>query len=136
MAQSMTLITQIFSQPNIQENLADINEEYIDFKPILSMWMEASEWKNKQDIIKKLTPQMKQKRAAAAQAAQQQSKLAGQQQLNDQKFQQKQQLDDQATEGRIKRDLIREAFRKSSGDEATMGASNPAGLQGEVTPFG
>ena len=72
MAQSMTLITQIFSQPNIQKNLAEINEEYIDFKPILEMWMESSEWKNKQDIIKKMTPAMKQKQAAASQLALQQ----------------------------------------------------------------
>jgi len=136
MAQSMTLITQIFSQPNIQENLADINEEYIDFKPILSMWMEASEWKNKQDIIKKMTPAMKQKRAAAQQAAQQQTKAAIQQQTDQQKFQQKQQLEDQATEGRIKRDLVREAFRKTSGSQASEGVSNPKGLGGEETPFG
>lgn len=136
MAQSMTLITQIFSQPNIQENLADINEEYIDFKPILSMWMEASEWKNKQDIIKPMTAKMKQKRAAAQQAAQQQTKAAIQQQSDQQKFQQKQQLEDQATEGRIKRDLVRESFRKSAGEEAATGEPNPAGLGGEATPFG
>jgi hypothetical protein len=136
MAQSMTLITQIFSQPNIQENLADINEEYIDFKPILSMWMEASEWKNKQDIIKKMTPEMKKKRQAAQQAAQQQSKMAMQQQSEEQKFKNKQQLEDQATEGRIKRDLVREAFRKTSGTEASEGAANPMGLGGEETPFG
>lgn len=136
MSQSMTLITQIFSQPNIQENLADINEEYIDFKPILNMWMEASEWKNKQDIIKPLTPEMKQKRAAQAQAAQAQSKLAMQSQLNDQKFQQKQQLETQATSGRIQRDIVREAFRKNAIPEATTGEPSESGLGGEITPFG
>jgi hypothetical protein len=136
MAQSMTLITQIFSQPNIQEQLADINEEYIDFKPILSMWMESSEWKNKQDIIKPMTQKMKDKRAAAQQAAQQQTKAALQQQSDSQKFQQKQQLEDQATEGRIKRDLVREAFRRTSSSEATSGAPSEAGLGGEETPFG
>jgi hypothetical protein len=58
MAQSMVMLTQILDNPQIQESLADINQEYIDFKPIISMWMEASEWKNKNDIIKKMTPEM------------------------------------------------------------------------------
>jgi hypothetical protein len=135
MSQSMTLITQIFSQPNIQENLADINEEYIDFKPILNMWMEASEWKNRQDIIKPLTPEMKQKRAAQAQAAQAQSKMAMTQQLNEQKFQQKQQLQDKANQDRIQRDIVREAFRKNGLSEAVSGEPSAQGLGGEATPF-
>jgi hypothetical protein len=45
-------------------------------------------------------------------------------------------LEDQATEGRIKRDLVREAFRKSSGSQATTGEPSEAGLGGEETPFG
>jgi hypothetical protein len=59
MAQSMVMLTQILDNPQIQESLADINEEYIDFKPIISMWMEASEWKNGQDIIKPMSAEMK-----------------------------------------------------------------------------
>jgi hypothetical protein len=137
MAQSMTLITQIFENPTIQENIAEINGEYIDFKPILSMWMEASEWKNKQDIIKPLTEDMKQRRDQKSQAAQQQSKLAQQSQLNDQKFRQKQQLEDQANEGRIKRDIVREAFRDNSMSQATEGVPSTAGLLGtEDTSLG
>jgi len=46
MAQSMVMLTQILQNPQIQDSLAEINEEYIDFKPILRMWLEASEWKN------------------------------------------------------------------------------------------
>jgi hypothetical protein len=62
MAQSMVMLTQILDNPQIQQSLADINQEYIDFKPIISMWLEASEWKNKNDIIKKMTPAMIQQR--------------------------------------------------------------------------
>lgn len=133
MAQSMTLITEIFQNPTIQQNLAEINEEYIDFKPILNMWMEASEWKNRQDIIKPLTTEMKQRMAAKSQEAQQQSKLNMQLMTNDQKFQQKQQLDDLATDNRIKRDLVRDAFRHSAMSEATEGEpSTNEGIQGEM----
>jgi NADH dehydrogenase/NADH:ubiquinone oxidoreductase subunit G len=130
MAQSMTLITQIFENPSIQENLADINGEYIDFKPIVNMWMEASEWKNKNDIIKKLTPEMIQKRQAQSQAAQAQSKAAVTAQSNQQKFQQKQALEDQATDGRIKRDLVREAFKDNATSEGTQGVPSSGGLEG------
>lgn len=130
MAQSLTLITQIFENPQIQQNLAEINEEYIDFKPILNMWMEASEWKNKQDIIKPLTPAMKQKIAAQQQAAQQNNKKADTMEINDQKFQQKQQLEDQANDNRIKREIVREAFRNSAMASATTGEPSDRGLGG------
>ena len=126
----MTLITQIFENPAIQQNLAEINEEYIDFKPIVSMWMEASEWKNKEDIIKPLTPAMKAKQQQQSQAAQAQSKAAVTQQSNQQKFEQKSQLEDQATDGRIKRDIVREAFRDNGLSEATEGTPASGGLEG------
>lgn len=131
MAQSMTLITQIFENPAIQNSLADINEEYIDFKQILSMWMESSEWKNKNDIIKPMTEKMKQKRQAESQAAQAQNKAAVTQQSNQQKFEQKQQLEDQANDNRIKRDVVREAFRDNSSSLATEGVPATGGLQGQ-----
>lgn len=130
MAQSLTLISQMFENPNIQQNLAEINEEYIDFRPILNMWMEASEWKNRQDIIKKMTPEMKQKMAAKSQAAQAASKMAQQSQLETQRFQEKQQLEDQSNDNRIKRDLVREAFRHSAMSEAVSGEPSDQGLQG------
>lgn len=128
MAQSLTLITQIFENPTIQQNLADINGEYIDFKPILNMWMEASEWKNRQDIIKPLTPEMKQRKQQQSQAAQQQSTAQSQAALAQQKFEQKAQLEDQANDNRIKRDIVREAFRNSSMTEAVQG--EPSDTQG------
>jgi hypothetical protein len=128
MAQSLTLITQIFENPTIQQNLAEINGEYIDFKPILNMWMEASEWKNRADIIKPLTDEMKQRMKEKSEAAQQQSQLAVQTNLAQQKFQQKSQLEDQSNDNRIKRDLIREAFRKDSMSEAVAGEPSDTGL--------
>ena len=130
MAQSLTLITQIFENPQIQQNLAEINGEYIDFKPILSMWMEASEWKNRNDIIKKLTPEMKAAQQAKSQAAQATSKLVAQQQLNTQKAQLKSQQADQDNQARVQRDIVRESFRNSAMSEATQGEPSATGLEG------
>jgi hypothetical protein len=130
MSQSMTLITQIFENPNIQENLADINEEYVDFKRILKMWMESTEWKDFNDIVKPMTQQMKDKRQAKSQAAQQQSKLASQQQISQQNFGQKQQLQQEAAQQRIQKDLIVGSFLNSSKSEAETGTPNATGEGG------
>jgi hypothetical protein len=130
MAQSLTLITQIFENPTIQQNLAEINGEYVDFKPILKMWMESSEWKNVQDIIKPLTAEMKQRMDAKSQSAQQNSRLMQQLQVNQQKFQQKSQLEDQSNDNRIKRDIVREAFRTDSMSQAVEGVPSAGGVDG------
>ena len=134
MAQSMVMLTQILDNPQIQQSLADINEEYIDFKPIISMWLEASEWKNKQDIIKPMTKEMKAKRDANSKAAQMQAQIQAKQQGDQQRFAQKQQLEDQASDNRIKRDITREAAKASGLSESVTGeASTGAGaVQGEL----
>ena len=132
MAQSMALLTQIFENPGMQENLADINGEYIDFKPILNMWMEASEWKNKNDIIKPMTPAMQQRRQQKSQAAQAQSKAAINAQSNQQKFMQKSALEQQSSENRIKRDFVVASFRDSGLSEATEGVPSTGGLEGTM----
>ena len=132
MAQSMVMLTQILDNPQIQQSLADINQEYIDFKPIISMWLEASEWKNKQDIIKKMTPAMIQQRQQNSKAALMQQRMQAKQQGDQQKFQQKQQLEDQASDNRIKRDITREAAKASGLSEAVNGEPSQPGLQGQL----
>jgi Skp family chaperone for outer membrane proteins len=134
MAQSMVMLTQILDNPQIQQSLAEINQEYIDFKPIISMWLEASEWKNKNDIIKPMTAAMKQKRDANSKAAQMQAQMQAKQQGDQQKFQQKSQLEDQASDNRIKRDITREAAKASGMSEAVNGEPNTGagGLEGEM----
>src|SRR5208282_382682 len=130
MAQSMVMLTQILDNPQIQQSLAEINQEYIDFKPIISMWLEASEWKNKNDIIKKMTPEMIAKRNANSKAALMQQQMQAKQQSESQKFQMKQQLEDRASDNRIKRDITREAAKASGLSEAVNGEPSQQGLQG------
>jgi hypothetical protein len=132
MAQSMVMLTQILDNPQIQQSLADINEEYIDFKPIISMWLEASEWKNKNDIIKKMTPEMKAKRNANSKAAMMQAQMQAKQQGEQQKFVQKQILEDQASDNRIKRDITREAAKASGMSQTVEGVPSQGGLQGTL----
>lgn len=131
MAQSMTLITQFLQNPQVQEQLAEINEEYIDVKEIFKMWAEASEWKNKNDLVKPMTPAMKAKRAANSKAAQMQQQMQAKQQDSQTKFQQKEQLEDQANDNRIKRDIVRESARANSMSEAVSGVPGAQGLEGQ-----
>lgn len=131
MAQSMVMLTQILDNPQIQQQLSEINEEYIDFKPILRMWMEASEWKNGEDIIKPMTAQMKARRDANSKSAQMQMQMQAKQQGDQQKFVQKQELASQEADARIERDLV-VAAAKTSFSEGTEGEASAQGLEGET----
>ena len=133
MSQSMTLITQIFENPTIQQNLADINEEYIDFRQILKMWMEASEWKDFNDIVKPLTQAMKDKRQQQSQAAMQQSKMAQQSAISKQNAQQKSQLQQESIDGRIRERMVVGAVLNSTKNEANEGEPGASGL-GDAEP--
>lgn len=132
MAQSMVMLTQILDNPQIQQSLADINEEYIDFKPIIKMWMEASEWKNGQDIVRPFTAQMKAKRDAQSKSAMMQQQLAAKQQADSAKFAQKEQLSRQEADQRIERDLVVNAARNDAESETDEGVPSTTGLQGQL----
>lgn len=131
MAQSMVMLTQILQNPQIQESLADINEEYIDFKPILEMWLEASEWKNDNDIIKPMSEDMKKKRQANSKAAMMQQQIAAKKADSDQKFQQKSDLQNNASDNRMKEKIVEKAAEASGLSEAVEGTPNPKGIQGD-----
>lgn len=130
MAQSMVMLTQFLDNPQFATSLADVNEEYIDYKVIFDMWMEASEWKNGNDIIKPMTPEMKAKRQANSPAAQTAAKVQASQQSADQKFQQKQEMEDQSSNNRIKRDLVIASAKASGLSETVEGEPSTGGLEG------
>src|SRR5260370_417001 len=131
MAQSMVMLTQILENPNIQSMLADMDKK-INIKAIIDMWMEASEWKNKNDVVIDMTDDDKKKRDANSKAALMQQQLQMKQAVDQQKFAQKQQLEDQASDNRIKRDITREAAKASGLSEAVEGEPSPGGLQGQL----
>jgi hypothetical protein len=130
MAQSLTLITQFMQNPGFNEYLADIGQ-YIDWKTVFDMWLMASEWKDSQDIIKPLTPEMEARRQAKIQQ-QQQGPMQTQMALNQQKAQQKSALEDQRSENKIKNDIVRFATLHSAESEATEGEPGATGF-GDVS---
>jgi len=121
MVQSLTLLGQVLENPQLQQFMGEIHGEYFDLRTYAKMWLEASQWGDTQDLIKKLTPDMKQamqKKLQAAQSGPAQAQAA----LQQQKFEQNQQLEDQKTDNRIKRDITLEAARSSAGKEALTGS--------------
>lgn len=131
MAQSMVMLTQILDNPQIQELLAADGKK-IRMVPIISMWLEASEWKNKNDIVVDMTPEEKAERKRNSKAALMQQQIQAKQATDSQKFNQKQQLEDQASDNRMKRDVVREAMKATGLNEAVEGEPSPGGLQGQL----
>jgi hypothetical protein len=129
MAQSLILIFQLLDNPTIALNLAELNGEIIDYKPLIRVLFEVSQWGPgiENDIFKPMTEQQKQQRAAQNPNAQ---KLQQQLAVNQQKFEQKKQLADQATDNSIKEVITRDAFKAAGLGEIVSGQPNSTGFGG------
>jgi hypothetical protein len=92
--------------------------------------MEASEWRNSDDIVKPMPPEVKARRDANSPAAIAQMRNQAQQSAMDQKFAQKQEIEDQSTNNRIKRDLVIASAKASGLSETVEGTPSTAGLGG------
>ena len=131
MAQSMTMLTQFLDNPQLADSLAKQGKK-IDFLTIFKMWMEASEWKNGNDIVVPMTPAEIQEQKANSAAAINAAKMQGAQQSTQQKFEQKQELEDQSSNNRIKRDLVIASAKASGLSEAVEGEPSSGGLEGQM----
>jgi len=105
-AQMLPVITQIFDNPQIQQQLNQISEEYVDVKELLLLWLEIIGLHNRKSLIKPMTPQMKQNQKAQGEMA----KAQAQAMLKSQDFQQQQQLLKQKGEQGIARDVINKSL--------------------------
>lgn len=132
MAQSLPLLMQYFMSPQLASQVADINEEYIDFGELVHMLTDAGGWGGGQyySILKPLTPQMKAKRQANSPAALAQIKAQGQAALLKQKGDQKQQELEQSWTQRASGDIIRHAIETSGQPEAIGGTPGGGGFGG------
>jgi hypothetical protein len=134
MAQAMPLITQIFDNPAIQSQLNEIGEEYVDIKEMLLMWLESTGWRNRKSLIKKMTPEQKQRQKEKQQEAAGASKVAGQIAVGHARSQDQAQLLDQKGEQGIVRDMISKSFDQG-GDALLRQAEEKApamlGAEGE-----
>jgi hypothetical protein len=134
MAQALPLLTQIFDNPQILEMLADNNQEYVDVKEMLLMWLEATGWRNRKSLIKPMNQDMiarrQQKQAQAAGAM----KIQAQGALENQKHQNRLGEQDQKQALGTVRDLIDKSYEQG-GDYLLRQAEEKApallGAEGE-----
>lgn len=127
MAQSLFMMFQILDNPAVAQQLG-LQNKVIEIEEILHMIHDISGWKNYYNIIRKMTQDEIQAHAAQQEAAQQQSKLAGQKQLNDQQGQIKSQLVDQESNSRIVREMFKDIAKRSAEPQMLSGALPTQGL--------
>lgn len=111
-AQSLPILTQIFTNPEILSQLHEITGEYIDVHELLMMWLESSGWRNARSLIKKMTAEMQQRQQALNPAVQKAQADAAKMQ---QQGKQKADLQGQKAQEGIARDVIKASLEQ--GDE-------------------
>lgn len=117
MAQAIPFLVQLAENPQVIQQLNAIGY-VLDIDEILKMFMEVSGWKNNRNVIREMTPQEKQAFQAQNPGMQ---KIQGQMALNNQTFQQKQQLTDQENEARLARSVVENSLDKATGEELRSG---------------
>lgn len=123
MAQALPLMTQFLMNPSTESHLG-IQKKTVDVTEITRMQFEASDWKNENDVVRDMTPEEEQRWQAAQPAAAVQAKAAVGQQQQETKFEQAQQLQDQANEAKAARDILREQYKS----QVSGAVSNVGGL--------
>lgn len=112
MAQALPLLTQIFDNPQILEMLADNNQEYVEVKEMLLMWLEATGWRNRKSLIRKMTPEMIQRRQQKQAMAAGAMKIQAQGALENQKHGNRLAEQDQKQALGTVRDLIDKSYEQ------------------------
>lgn len=121
MAQSLFMMIQLFESPQLVESLNNISQKVVDVEELFHMVHDISGWKNYYQIIRPMTPDEQARQQAQTQAAMAQSKGVQQQNLQNQKFNQQQQLLDQENNARIVRDVFRHLQTASVTPEVLSG---------------
>lgn len=112
MAQALPLIAQIFENPQLLQQLENAGW-IIDVKELFEMFMEVSGWKNQRTLIRRMTK-------AELRRVAQMSKGVQAMQMQQAKFRQQQQLEDERNLARSGDTVLREVVRN-----ATTGAESP-----------
>ena len=128
MAQSLPLLSQFLEGQPIQQALATQGKK-ADISELVRMWMTVSEWKNYNDLIVDMTPEDTQRMQQMNPGAQ---KIQGQAALQQQKFQQQQQLSDQENTARAAREVLRTAFEQTASPEAVTGQPGGPGFGSQL----
>ncbi len=128
MAQSLPLMIQVFDNPALVQQLNELCGEYVDVGELFQMFMEVSDWKNRKDVIKKLTPEMMERLNQKLSGPGQ--KVQAAQAMQNQRFQQTQDLEDQRTMNRAGSRVLVEALMEAMRNQAITGEPGGPGFGG------
>ena len=131
MAQALPIIMQLINNPTFASNVAD-GGFLFDGVAIFKAFVDAAGWKFSQNFLRPMTPQEKQKHDANSPAALQQGQIAGQQQLQLQKFQQEQTLEDQKQLGKAGAEVLRQSTQHALDSEEVNGVPGNTGFGSET----
>lgn len=126
MAQALPIMVQFLTSPEFTEQLA-IQGKKVNIEEVIHMMFAVSDWHNEEDVIVDMTPDDQQRYQQRLQG-QQMQKIQGQAALENQKFEQKQQLLDMENTGRAARDVLRHAIETSANPEETTGIPGGVGF--------
>lgn len=126
MAQGLPQLTQFLANPAVIEQL-QIEGKKISIQEVIRMWFEAANFPNMNDVIVPMTPQDLQRQQAQSQGGINQQKFQQQQQLLAQKAALQSQQADSENIARAARDVLREGFKKSVEPEELTGEVNTSG---------
>jgi hypothetical protein len=133
MAQSLPLLTQYLANQQTQEQLA-IQGKKVNVLELTRMYFTISGWNTTNDVIVDMTPQDQQRAQAMNPAAQiqakQQATTQSAAQIQQQKFENEQNLQDQSNTARAAREVLRTVFEKEATPEALTGEPSATGLGG------
>jgi hypothetical protein len=125
MAQAVTLMVELFQSPQTMSELAQINGQYVDVSELLHMIADVSGFRNFYDVIKDLTPEMRQKMMAMNPAVIQ-AQAKGR--LQQQQHQNQQELIDQKDVNRAVVLGLRSGIESEIRSEAETGQGGAEGL--------
>lgn len=130
MAQAVALMVELFQSPQTMSELAQVNSQYVDVEELLHMIADVSGFRNFYDVIKDLTPEMRQKMMAMNPAVIQAKAKAG---LQQQQHENQQELIDQKDINRATVLSLRDALRQNMQNEIVTGEPGSEGLGGGET---
>jgi hypothetical protein len=131
MAQALPFVLQLMNNPTFVQNVTDGGKMF-DGIAIFKAFTDAAGWKFSQDFLRDMTPEEKQKYDANTPSALQARQLRAQQQMQLQKFQQEQQLEDQRAMGKGANEVLRQATEKALTPEEVEGVPGNTGF-GDTT---
>lgn len=118
MAQALPIIIQLLNNPTFVQNVTDGGYMF-DGIAVFKAFTDAAGWKFSQQFLRPMTDVEKQKHYANSPAALQQKQAQSQQQMEAQKFQQSQVLEDQKQLGKAGGEVLRQSIQHSLDMENT-----------------